>query len=81
MAEANGDSWYPTWGKTQAASSNSVADPFSIGISSERVKGEDDVEFTSYTHLRLVYLVAADPGQTILFGIGDSPNIGFRVKK
>ena len=80
VAEENGDSWYPVWAKTKVSASNNIGDPFSIGISSDEVKGDDAVDFKDYTYMRLVFLVAKDPAQTIVFGIGDSPPIAFQVK-
>ena len=80
LVEANGDSWYPSWAKTKVSASNNIADPYSIGISSDEVKGDDTVDFKDYTYMRLVFLVAKDPTQTLIFGIADSPLIAFQVK-
>jgi hypothetical protein len=78
--EANGDGWYPLWAKVKTVASASIADPYSIGISSDEIQGDAYVEFADYTYLRLVFLVASDPTQTIVFGIQDSPPVAFQVK-
>jgi hypothetical protein len=80
VTEANGDSWYPYWAKIKTVGTNSIADPYSIGISSDDVDGEASVQFADYTYLRLVWLVASDPTQTLVFRIEDSPIIAFQIK-
>jgi len=79
VLESNGDGWYPSWGKVKSVSSDAKVDPFTIGLSSDPLQAEDVVEFTGDTYMRLIYSVADDPNQTILFGIEDSPNVSFNV--
>ncbi len=81
IVEANNDAWYPLWGKAKTVGTQTKMDPFSIGLNSTRLEGEDLVDFQDDTYLRVIFSVADDPQQTILFGIGDSPMIGFQVGK
>jgi len=79
LAEARG-TWYPLYGVTKRISDGSEYDPFNIALGTE-VKGEDFVEFDDDTFLRLIYYVADDPEQILIFGIEDSPLISFQLKK
>lgn len=81
IVEANNDAWYPLWGKARMVRGQTKLDPFSIGLSSTRLNGDDLVDFQDNTYLRLIFSVVDDPQQTILFGIGDSPMISFQVGK
>lgn len=81
IVEENGDGWYPGWGKAKTVETGTKIDPFSIGLSSTNLNPDDLVQFDNDTYLRLIFMVVADPEQTILFGIEDSPAIGFKVNK
>jgi len=72
--------WYPLYGVTRRMDSGKEYDPFNIAIDFE-VNGENVVEFDDDTFLRLIYYVADDPEQTLLFGIENSPQISFQIKK
>lgn len=72
--------WYPLYGVTRRMDSGQEYDPFNIGIDYE-VNGENVVEFDDDTFLRLIYYIADDPEQTLLFGIADSPLISFQLQK
>jgi hypothetical protein len=80
ITESSGDSWYPYWAKVKTVDANSIADPYSIGISSDEVAGDASLEFADYTYLRLVWILGNDPAATLVFGIQDSPPIAFQVK-
>jgi len=73
-------SWYPLYGVMRRVTDGSDYDPFNIALGPE-VKGEEFVEFDDDTFLRLIYYIADDPEQTLLFGIEDSPLISFQLKK
>ncbi len=77
IVEESGDAWYPGWGNMKTVSSGAKVDPFSIGLSSTNIDGDQDIEFDNDTYLRLIYGVKNDPKQIILFGIYDSPMISF----
>jgi hypothetical protein len=81
IVEANGDAWYPAWGKTKTVSVGKQVDPFIIGLSSTNLNGEDFIEFDNDTYLRLIFGVVNDPKQTILFAIEYSPYISFQVEQ
>lgn len=72
--------WYPLYSAARIVDSGTKFDPFNLEIKFE-TRGEDIVEFDNDTYLRLVYYVVDDPEQTILFGIEDSPLIGFQLKR
>ena len=72
--------WYPLYGAIRRMESGKEYDPFNIDIDFE-VNGENFVEFDDDTFLRLIYYVADDPEQILLFGIADSPLISFQLKK
>lgn len=73
-------SWYPLYGVTRRVDSGTEYDPFKIALGTE-VKGEDFVEFDNDTYLRLIYYIADDPQQILLFRIEDSPLISFQLEK
>jgi len=77
VVEPNGDSWYPVWAKTKSVAEANLADPFSIGISSEDVDPESVVEFVQDTYLRLVFIVKNDSAAKLRFQVEDSPRIEF----
>jgi len=79
IVEAKG-TWYPLYGVTRRVERDRKFDAFNIDFDFE-VNGDDFVEFDDDTYLRLIYYVVDDPEQLILFGIGDSPQIGFQIKK
>jgi len=79
ILEENGDAWYPVWGQTQTVTPGRKVDPFSIGLSSDNVNGDEFLEFENDTYMRLIFSVQNDPEQTILFAIEDSPFIQFKV--
>jgi len=81
VVEANGDSWYPGWGNIKTVSVDKKLDPYNIGLSSTQINGDDNIEFDNNAYLRLIFSVAADPEQDILFAINKSPVITFRVSK
>jgi len=72
--------WYPLYGVTRRVDSGTTYDPFNIALGAE-VKGENFVEFDKDTFLRLIYYIAEDPEQILLFGIENSPLISFQLKK
>lgn len=73
-------SWYPLYGVLRKVTDGKEYDPFNIALGTE-IQGESFVEFDNDTYLRLIYYVADNPEQTILFGIQDSPLIRFQLKK
>ena len=79
IVESNGDAWYPAWGSVRTVNVDKKMDPFTIGLSSTAIDGESAIEFNNNTYLRLIFSVEADPEQEILFAIGRSPAIAFRV--
>jgi len=79
IVEKNG-AWYPLYGALRKVTDGKEYDPFNITLGTE-IQGESFVEFDNDTYLRLIYYVADDPEQTILFGIQDSPLISFQLKK
>ena len=81
VVEANGDAWYPGWGNMRTVSVDKKMDPFTIGLSSTNINGDDAIEFDNNTYMRLIFSVAADPNQDVLFIIERSPVIAFRVKE
>jgi hypothetical protein len=78
--EDNGDSWYPMWAKAKSMPEASLADPYSIGISSEDVDPDATVDMLDYTYLRLVFMVREKADQKILFHISNSPRIEFQTE-
>ena len=72
--------WYPLYGETKRVDLGTEFDPFNLPIKFE-VNGDNIVEFDDDTFMRLIYYVADDAEQTILFGIEDSPLIEFQLKK
>lgn len=80
VLEDNGDGWYPIWGSSKFVESGKTYDPFSIGISSNQIDGDEIISFENDAYLRLVYIVT-DSNQHILFGIGASPKIELTLKK
>ena len=81
IVEENGDSWYPGWGKAKTVEIGTKFDPLTMGLSSRNLSADDLVDFKNDTYLRLIFSVVADPKLTVLFGIEDSPMIGFHVSK
>lgn len=83
VTEANGDSWYPIWGTSKFVESGTEMDPYSLGISSEEIKGIDRINFTGDAYLRLIYIVTDNDNQPvpIIFGIGDAPQAEFIVEQ
>jgi hypothetical protein len=83
VTEANGDSWYPIWGTTKFVDSGTELDPYSLGISSEEIKGINRINFTGDAYLRLIYIVTDNENQPvpIIFGIGDAPQAEFIVEQ
>jgi hypothetical protein len=81
ILEENGNAWYPNWGQMQTVSPGRKVDPFSIGLSSNDVNGDEFIYFENDTCMRLIFSVQNDPEQTILFAIKDSPYIRFQVEE
>jgi hypothetical protein len=81
VEEANGDSWYPLWGKAELVDADVELDPFTLGISSEEIDGIERINFTGDAYLRLVFIVDDNDNQPvpIIFGIGNSPVAAFDV--
>ena len=79
IVEESGDAWYPGWGSMKTVSADKKIDPFTIGLSSTSIDGEDAIDFDNDTYMRLIFSVAADPEKEILFAIERSPVIGFYV--
>ena len=71
----------PDWGSMKTVSADKKVDPFTIGLSSTLIDGEDAIEFDNDTYMRLIFSVDADPEKEILFAIERSPVIGFYVTK
>jgi len=80
IQEEDGQAWYPIWGKIKTVDIGKKLDPLTIGLSGDQIDGNDPLSFKADTYMRLVYAVTATPGQSILFGISDSPLIVFKVK-
>jgi hypothetical protein len=80
IVEENGDAWIPYWGSTKTVASGSSTDPFSMGLSSNDLDREAEIQLQDDTYLRLIFLVGDKPGQTFLFGVADSPLITFQAK-
>jgi hypothetical protein len=80
VVEANGDAWYPVWGTIKTFPSEKTLDPYTLGLNSTQLRGDDTIQFDGYTYMRLIFSVSDNPNQTILFGIEDSPFIGFRLE-
>lgn len=76
ITEADGTSLYPAFADIKTVEVGSKYDPFKIGIATQ-ISGEDDLTFDKHTYLRLIYIVAKK--QTILFAIGNSPEITFKL--
>jgi len=81
VVEESGDAWFPNWGSIKSVNPGVKLDPFTIGLSSVNLVAEDMVNFEKDTYMRLIFVVAANPDQIILFGIEGSPMIGFKIKK
>lgn len=83
VTEANGDSWYPLWGTAKFVESGTEIDPYSLGISSDEIKGIDRINFTTDAYLRLIYIVDDNDNQPvpIIFGINDAPQAEFIVEQ
>jgi len=80
IVEENGDAWIPYWGSTKTVETGSPKDPFSIGLSSNDLDRDAQIELANDTYLRLIFLVSDEPDQTFIFGIADSPFISFQAK-
>jgi hypothetical protein len=80
ILEDNGDSWYPLWGSAKMVESGKTIDPFTIGISSNEVDGNELINIENDVYLRLIYIVQ-ESNQQILFGIKDSPQIELTLHK
>lgn len=81
ILQENGIGFHPIWAKVKTMDEASLADPYSIGISSEDVDPDASVDFVDYTYLRLVYLIQDQPNQKLVFRIEGSPRIGFQTVK
>lgn len=79
IVEAKG-TWAPLYGVTRRVAPGTEYDAFNIAIKTE-VNGDDFVEFDDDTYLRLIYYIVDDPEWTLLFGIENSPQISFQLKK
>jgi hypothetical protein len=77
--EENGNSYYPKWGSVEPVRSGEVIDPFSIELNSDEIDGSKIISFDNDAYLRLIYIVRDIP-QEILFGIGNSSQIGFTIE-
>ena len=80
ILEDNGDSWYPLWGSAKMVESDKTIDPFTIGISSNEVDGNELINIENDVYLRLIYIVQ-ESNQQILFGIKNSPQIELALHK
>lgn len=80
ITEANGDAWYPVFANTRKVEDGKKIDPFQISIPGEPLEGSESVVFEGDTYLRMIFIVANDPGSPILFNIADSPYITFDLK-
>jgi hypothetical protein len=81
IVEESGNAWYPGWGSMKTVSADKKVDPFTIGLNSTPIDGENAIEFDNDTYMRLIFSVDADPENRVLFAIDRSPVIGFYVAK
>ena len=81
IVEANGSAWYPGWGSMKKVTADKKMDPFTIGLGSTPIDGEEGIDFDNDTYMRLIFTVDANPEKEILFAIERSPVIGFHVTK
>ena len=80
IVDVNGDSWYANFGDTKMVDTGTKVDPYSIGINDE-VTGGAMLNFDNDTYLRLVYYTFNDPEKPVFFGIANSPQMTFTIKR
>jgi hypothetical protein len=76
VQEENGDAHYPGFADMEIVDRGAKFDPFKIGIATE-TNQYSEFFIAKDSYLRLVFVIGRD--QVILFGIGDSPQIAFKV--
>ena len=59
VVEASGDAWYPVWGTLKTVSADKKMDPFTMGLSSINIDGDEAIEFDNNTYMRLIFSVNA----------------------
>ncbi len=64
---------------SRSAAKKEKVDPLSIDYND--VGGSAVIEIIDTVYMRIIYLISDKPEQMVLFGIKDSPLIGFTVKK
>jgi hypothetical protein len=67
------------WAGSQKAGKKEKVDPLKIDY--HDVTGSEVVTFSDAVYMRAIFVITDKPVQTVLFGIQDSPLIGFKVKK
>lgn len=64
---------------SRSASKNEKVDPLSIDYST--IDGSTPIKIADTVYMRVIFIIDDKSEQTVLLGIGDSPLIGFTVKK
>jgi hypothetical protein len=64
---------------SRSATKKEKVDPLSIDYNA--IYGSSPIEIIDTVYMRIIYIIPDKPEQMVLFGIGDSPLIGFPVKK
>ena len=80
IVDVNGDSWYANFGEAKTVVAGRKVDPYTFGINNE-VTGSAELDFDNDTYLRLIYYTFYDPKKPVFFGIADSPQMTFTIKK
>ncbi len=76
VMEEDEHAYYPAFADYKTVERGAKFDPFTVGIATETTPGLN-VFISKDTYLRLIFVI--DKHQTILFGIGDSPQFVFEV--
>jgi hypothetical protein len=67
------------FGGSQKASKKERVNPLAIDY--QDVNGRTEITVSDTVYMRAIFIITDKPQQSVLFGIGDSPLIGFTVKR
>ncbi len=76
ILEEDEDAYYPAFADYKTVERGAKLDPFTVGIATQTTPGLN-VFISKDTYLRLVFVI--DKHQTIVLGVGDSPQFTFDV--
>lgn len=79
VVDESGRAAHTKWAGSQKAGNKEKVNPLKIDY--HDVDGSEIIPFSDTVYMRVIFVITDKPLQTVLFGIKDSPLIGFPVKE